>query len=413
MIKVKKLPKIKDIKENEIYEIDTTNVAYFTHSFFKYPAKFIPQIPNWAITNFTNVNDIVLDCFCGSGTTLVESSLNNRKPLGVDFDKISLLLSSVKTTKLNKSDFKVIKNSLKSFDYKNYQNRDLPDFKNIEYWFPEKNIYVLNGLYYFINNLNITDKIKNFLLVCYISTIRKSSYSEELSPKPYISSKYKKTPKETFTLFKNVIEDYFNKINDENYRLEFASEFIGNDARNFDCPQYYNKIKLVCSSPPYINAFDYVRVLRLENVWLRNINDSNIINHKKNQIGTEQIYSSEYNSTPNKIGLKELDDKIEKLYGIDKKRSHVVFKYFVDMEKNIKNIGNYLTDDGYYIIVVGDCKIRDIDFPTYKYFIELAKRNDYSDTFVFSYVIKNPYLRIPRKDRGGLIKYDRVVILKK
>ena len=178
MIKVKKLPKIKDIKENEIYEIDTTNVAYFTHSFFKYPAKFIPQIQNWAITNFTNVNDIVLDCFCGSGTTLVESSLNNRKQLGVDFDKISLLLSSVKTTKLNKSDFKVIKNSLKSFDYKNYQNRDLPDFKNIEYWFPEKNIYVLNGLYYFINNLNITDKIKNFLLVCYISTIRKSSYSE-------------------------------------------------------------------------------------------------------------------------------------------------------------------------------------------------------------------------------------------
>ena len=116
MISVDKLPDIENIENNGIYEILTNNVGYFTHSFFKYPAKFIPQIPAWAINNFTNTNDIVLDCFAGSGTTLIEASLKNRECLGVDFDEISRLLSRVKSTQLSKKDIDLIKTILSKFD---------------------------------------------------------------------------------------------------------------------------------------------------------------------------------------------------------------------------------------------------------------------------------------------------------
>ena len=177
--------------------------------------------------------------------------------------------------------------------------------------------------------------------------------------------------------------------------------------------QTYNKIKLVCASPPYINAFDYVRILRLENVWLRNLDDNNIIKHKKNQIGTEQIYANEYNELTYKFGIKELDNKIDELYKIDKKRAHIVCKYFKDMEENIINIRKYLKEDGSYVLVVGDCEIRKILFPVYKYLIEIAEKNNYKNSKIFSYLIRNPYLRIPRKKRGGLIKYDRIIVLNK
>ena len=173
------------------------------------------------------------------------------------------------------------------------------------------------------------------------------------------------------------------------------------------------KIKLVCASPPYINAFDYVRILRLENVWLRNLDDNNIIEHKKNQIGTEQIYANEYNKLTYKFGIEELDNKIDELYKIDKKRAHIVCKYFADMEENIINIRKYLKEDGSYVLVVGDCEIRKIVFPVYKYLIEIAEKNKYKTSKVFSYLIRNPYLRIPRKKRGGLIKYDRIIVLNK
>lgn len=413
MISVEKLPNIDNIENNEIYEILTNNVGYFTHSFFKYPAKFIPQIPSWAIDNFTNTDDIVLDCFAGSGTTLIEASLKNRECLGVDFDEISRLLSRVKSTKLSKNDIKFIKKNLLKFDREKYIDRPLPKLKNLNHWFPKKNIKSLNALYFYISELKASKKIKDFLLVCYISSIRKSSYSDEQSPKPYISTKHKKEPKETVQLFNTIVEKYIEKLDTDEFNLHFKSKFIGNDARSFKAKKYYNKIKLVCASPPYINAFDYVRILRLENVWLRNLDDNNIIKHKKNQIGTEQIYANEYNELTYKFGIEELDNKIDELYKIDKKRAHIVCKYFKDMEENIINIRNYLKEDGSYVLVVGDCEIRKILFPVYKYLIEIAEKNNYKNSKIFSYIIRNPYLRIPRKKRGGLIKYDRIIVLNK
>lgn len=413
MISVEKLPDIKNIKNNDVYVILTNDVGYFTHSFFKYPAKFIPQIPAWAIENFTTIDDIVLDCFAGSGTTLVEASLKNRQCLGVDFDEISMLLSRVKSTQLSKEDISITKNILSNFDKEKYSDKPLPRLKNLNHWFPEENIKSLNALYYYITEQKASRKIIDFLLVCYISSIRKSSYSDEQSPKPYISTKHKKDPKETVKLFMSIVENYIYKIDTDKFTLHYKSKFIGNDARDFTSKKYYNKIKLVCASPPYINAFDYVRVLRLENVWLRNLEDSNITEHKKNQIGTEQIYANEYNCPPHKFDIKELDTKIDQLYKIDKKRAHIVCKYFIDMQDNLINVRKYLHDEGSYVLVVGDCEIRKIVFPVYKYLIELAEKNHYTNSIVFSYLIRNPYLRIPRKSRGGLIKYDRIIVLNK
>ena len=413
MISVEKLPDLDDIQNNEVYEILTNNVGYFSHSFFKYPAKFIPQIPSWAIDNFTNEGDIILDCFAGSGTTLVEASLKNRECLGVDFDEISKLLSRVKTTSLSKRELQIIRKVLKKFNKEKYLNKPLPKLKNLNHWFPEENIKSLHSLYFYIVEIKESKKIKDFLLVCFISSIRKSSYSDEQSPKPYISTKHRKEPKETIQLFNATVEKYIEKIDEDKFKLHFKSKFIGSDARNFSNKRYYNKVKLVCSSPPYINAFDYVRILRLENVWVRNLDDNNIIEHKKNQIGTEQIYAQEYNGPTYKFDIEELDNKIDELYKIDKKRAHIVCKYFKDMEQNLLNIRNYLKEDGLYVLVVGDCEIRKIIFPIYKYLVELSKRNNYKNSKVFSYLIKNPYLRIPRKTRGGLIKYDRIIVLTK
>lgn len=38
-----------------------------------------PQVPRNLILKYTNEGDIVLDTFCGSGTTMIETKLLNRK----------------------------------------------------------------------------------------------------------------------------------------------------------------------------------------------------------------------------------------------------------------------------------------------------------------------------------------------
>lgn len=412
MKQVTEIPNINEIENDEYFEIITSDVSYFTHSFFKYPAKFIPQIPRWAIENFTVEGDMVLDCFAGSGTTLVEASLMKRLPLGIDFDKISFLLAKVKTTTYTEEEKLLIQKSIGSIT-KILKNIELPKIKNLNHWFPIENIEKLNSIYNNISTSELNEDCKNFLYMCFISIIRKSSYSDEVSPKPYISSKINKVPQDSFILFENVVNTNIKKLDYIKYPLNESIRYIGNDARFADQENLYNKIKLVCSSPPYINAFDYVRILRLENIWLRNLNDDDILNHKKKQIGTEQILSSEYNKNLRSTGIVELDEKINEISKQDKKRAYVVLKYFEDMKQNLESMYKYLIDGGKYVMVVGDCVIKGVEIPTFKYIIEISLSLGYSYEKHFSYLIKNPYLRIPRKSRGGLIKYDRIIILRK
>ena len=55
-----------------------------------YHGNFIPQIPNQLIQRYTKKNDIVLEPFMGSGTTLFECEKLNRKYIGFDINPTML-----------------------------------------------------------------------------------------------------------------------------------------------------------------------------------------------------------------------------------------------------------------------------------------------------------------------------------
>lgn len=52
-----------------------------------HPAPFPRELPRRCIKLFSFVGDTVLDPFVGSGTTLLETIVNNRKGIGVEYDK--------------------------------------------------------------------------------------------------------------------------------------------------------------------------------------------------------------------------------------------------------------------------------------------------------------------------------------
>lgn len=51
-----------------------------------YHGNFIPQIPYQLISRYTRADDVVLDAFCGSGTTLYECEKLGRKFIGLDLN---------------------------------------------------------------------------------------------------------------------------------------------------------------------------------------------------------------------------------------------------------------------------------------------------------------------------------------
>ena len=72
------------------FELEKTSVWSFknrgkwaTHK-GDYRGNCPPQVPRNLILKYTKENDIVLDPFCGSGTTMIECKLLNRKGVGID-----------------------------------------------------------------------------------------------------------------------------------------------------------------------------------------------------------------------------------------------------------------------------------------------------------------------------------------
>lgn len=55
-----------------------------------YRGNWSPHIPKNLILKYTKPKDIVLDCFVGSGTTLIESKLLNRNSIGIDINNNAL-----------------------------------------------------------------------------------------------------------------------------------------------------------------------------------------------------------------------------------------------------------------------------------------------------------------------------------
>ena len=50
------------------------------------------------IEKYSNPGDSVMDCFCGSGVTLIEAVKANRKAVGVDLNPIAIKLAQASLT---------------------------------------------------------------------------------------------------------------------------------------------------------------------------------------------------------------------------------------------------------------------------------------------------------------------------
>lgn len=75
------------------------------HRLHPYLGKFIPQLVEWFLSRYFKPDDIILDPFAGSGTTLVQSNEMKMHAIGIDISPFNCLIARVKTGKydLNKA----------------------------------------------------------------------------------------------------------------------------------------------------------------------------------------------------------------------------------------------------------------------------------------------------------------------
>lgn len=322
------------------------STTYLTHNFHSYPAKFVPQIPNYFINKYTEENDIVLDPFVGCGTTMVECKLLNRKGIGIDLNPIATLISSSKINELSKdSEHKInqvineIRREINTLYNKNEFSYKIPEFYNRDHWFQ---LNVQKELTIIINHLNkIEDKkISTFLKTAFSAIIVNVSNQE--SDTRYAAKNKNIEDFKTFEVFENKVNSMLPRI--EDFSLESSKsdvKIINGDSRYLDFLKE-NSVDLVVTSPPYANTYDYYLYHKLRMYWLGY--DVSIV--KKKEIGSRDKHSSQ------KKDIDDFNDNIKLC--------------FIEAVRVLK-------PNKYAIIVIGDSVIRKEFFDAKKMMIEMGK----------------------------------------
>lgn len=88
-----------DVQQSIVEAVrDPSRIDGLTHGFYRYPARFSPQLVRSVIDALSDPGDWILDPFMGGGTTLVESLASGRNAIGTDISSLATFVSQVKTT---------------------------------------------------------------------------------------------------------------------------------------------------------------------------------------------------------------------------------------------------------------------------------------------------------------------------
>jgi len=288
---------------------------------------------------------------------------------------------------------------------------EIPSFPYRDNWFNKEIVLELAYLSKTIESLNAINEIKDFFRICFSSIIRSVSNADDnctrtvirkrLNKRVYPSDALKKFAEVIFINIPKMIE--FSQKCPQNIDVTLPEDM---DARNIKYKE--NTFDLALTSPPYANAVDYPRTHQLESYWL-GLAKGSLTPLKKKHVGTESVSSSEYKKL-HKIGINDIDIVISRIFKKDPRRAFIAFKYLDDMRKNLIEVYRVLKEDGRYIIVVGNNKIRGELFENWKYIMKLAGSVGFSVERYFASEIIKHFIKVPREER---INTDWVLVLRK
>jgi len=397
----------------------TRRYRQYTHKIMnRYPARSISLVPRAILKDLNETKpqqqSRVLDPFMGSGTTAVETRLIAMTPYGVEIDPFARMVSDVKTYAPTETEISRIHKLYRHFE--SNWHLTLPDYKyapdlyNINYWFDELQYEHLLQLTTTIMNETNQDSYENkFFRVVLADIIRPCSKAERQTLKPYISKAHKKIPanvSEAFTkccrIYIGAIEE-FKAIVKENEPITW----IGSDATNFRKMDY--AVDVAISSPPYLNALDYIRCIKLESAWSQCSTGLELQQLRQYHVGEAVRKPSKL---PPAVAV-ETAEYANRISIMDATRGKIVLQYFTDMFNNMRCVYNVLKPGGFYHLIVGDSVIRNVEIPTHQILGRLAEHLGFNLSGYYYYRIKDHRTSIPRKGNGGKIDIEYVVSLQK
>lgn len=334
-----------------------------------FPARMAPGIAFDVLESNPRRQLRVLDPMMGSGTVLAVARAKGHRAIGVDVDPLAVLISRVWTTAIDraavKSKAKTVLNrarrhfsSLRVGDAYPPQS-DMETRKFIRYWFDEYSRRQLASLAKAISNSH--DKVTRDVLWCAFSRLiitkqAGASLAMDLAhSRPHKS--FKRAPIKPFANFLAAVDRVLeNCISIDEKQRGPAPLICKGDARKLRIAD--SSIDLVLTSPPYLNAIDYMRCSKFSLVWM-GYNCAELRLLRSRSVGTEVGKRS----APGDEYASLLIKKLRLRPRLSARHKAVLARFIDDMHKAIHEITRVLVPSGKAIYVVGENTIRGTYIP--------------------------------------------------
>ncbi|GIV07202.1 MAG: DNA methyltransferase C1 [Fimbriimonadales bacterium] len=263
------------------WDFTQRQTGYVTHSYHRYPAKFIPQLAARLIETYSRPGECVIDPFMGSGTTLVEAKLLRRPCLGVDINPVAYWVARAKTQAIEPSVLEEAQtrvseqlrycSQLALFDTPTPVSSAAQTDKwheRLHYWFPSETLHQLSQIQRVIDDLE-NEQLRTFFY-CALSHILKSvSYWHDRSVKP-MRRLDKPIPDARVVFLRHARRmargnrEFWDLLRLRE-ALETPTRIYCADARCL--PVQDESATLIVTSPPYVTSYEYADLHQLSVLW--------------------------------------------------------------------------------------------------------------------------------------------------
>lgn len=330
-----------------------------------FPARMAPGIALEAVRDAKEILR-VLDPMAGSGTVLAVARAHGHRAFGVDIDPLSVMLARVWTTPVDRYELsdkaEQVLDRARHLSQKTIAKQSYPSRSNAEtrefirYWFDTEARKQLASLAVAIDRVR-NDKIREALWCAFsrliIAKQAGASLAMDLShSRPHRA--FDTAPIKPFDHFVSAVH-----IVASNLPARVSGEKVGpaatvtrGDARNLDLRS--ESIDLVLTSPPYLNAIDYMRCSKFSLVWMgHNVDELREI--RGSSVGAE------VGLIPESQDRKNLESAIGRLRlspALAPRQHRMLTRYAFDMDRALGEAMRVLRPKGRAIYVVGDSTLR-------------------------------------------------------
>jgi DNA modification methylase len=328
-----------------------------------FPARMAPEI---AIAELGRLSpgSTVFDPMMGSGTVIRHAVEFGHLAIGFDMDPLAVLMTNVWSTSVSDSAIEATTKAL--FDVMAQANSvslpwiDDDDETNsfISFWFGDSQRRDLRRLAFSINKLGANANLRqqravDVLRVAMSRIIITKSSGASLANDVSHSRPHKVMQSSEF----NVMDAFHRSLRQVRNRLESTPRgarvkaSLG-DARRLKWVRQ-NTADLVLTSPPYLNAIDYMRGHKLSLVWLgHSIADLRDI--RSSSIGAERRATEEISAIARKVQRVMVDAE-----HLEARHLAMVERYSLDLVKMMQQVARVLKPGGKAILVVGNSCLKE------------------------------------------------------